>query len=606
MVKHLYPLLILFLSFTINLLAQEASIPTKFSQDGNLYQEANNASQVISEFKENQKCIVTNYLGNYTYKVKYKDMTGFVKDQFLFVNEQMMDLYFDHEEKQRKKAIEERKKRQEKVETIARKAQEEKELIEQKRRDSIAKIEAEAKRKLLEIRRRDSIAKAKIEQERLRIAQRKKDSIAQAIKEQNRLLVEKRRNDSIAKVKEEERKQLLIKRRNDSIAQVKAQQERLRMAQRKKDSIAKAIKEQNRILAEKRRNDSIAKADKALKLLRKRNDSIIKIKAQQKLGAEKRKKDSIAKAKQDQEKALELLRKHNDSVAKAKTELKKEIENKKKDSISKAKKAQEETLKLLRKRNDSVVKANKQAEKRKLEAFKKTNEEQLIKEEKRKYDSILIAQEQERKELFELKKMRDSIARAIEIERKELLELKKRDSIAKFNNQAQQTNRSTQEETPNKTRKKVAKQSALLDRMKFRDSCHYQINEYDRFYNITTIRTEPYSLGNNLTVELYRQNRKINVFFNYTGNLGCASYLPNQRSSVKVTLENNQTTVFYHSWDIECGEFLFKARLSNAQISALKKSPIKSILLRGTKDSKAISFIEYKEFFIDKLKCIEQ
>jgi hypothetical protein len=141
--------------------------------------------------------------------------------------------------------------------------------------------------------------------------------------------------------------------------------------------------------------------------------------------------------------------------------------------------------------------------------------------------------------------------------------------------------------------------------MKFRDSCHYQINDYDKFYNVTTVRTEAYTLSNNLTVELYRQNRKIDVFFNYDGDLGCASYLPNQRSSVKVTLENNITIAFYHSWDIECGQFLFKARLSNAQMNSLGESPIKSILLRGTEGSKQINYIQYKEFFIDKLKCIQ-
>ena len=142
--------------------------------------------------------------------------------------------------------------------------------------------------------------------------------------------------------------------------------------------------------------------------------------------------------------------------------------------------------------------------------------------------------------------------------------------------------------------------------MKYRDSCHYQINEYDKFYNITTIRTEAYSISNNLTVELYKQSRKENVFFNYSGDLGCASYLSNQRSSVKITLENNKVISFYHSWDIECGDiFNFKARLTATQINILKTSPIKSITLKGTEDSKEISFINYKEFFIDKLKCIE-
>ena len=54
MVKHIYPLLIFF-SFTLNLISQEAKISTKFSQDGNLYQTSTKASQTIAEFKENEK-----------------------------------------------------------------------------------------------------------------------------------------------------------------------------------------------------------------------------------------------------------------------------------------------------------------------------------------------------------------------------------------------------------------------------------------------------------------------------------------------------------------------------------------------------------------------
>jgi hypothetical protein len=37
----------------------------------------------------------------------------------------------------------------------------------------------------------------------------------------------------------------------------------------------------------------------------------------------------------------------------------------------------------------------------------------------------------------------------------------------------------------------------------------------------------------------------------------------------------------------------------------LKKTPIESITLRGTKYSRDITNVEYKEFFMDKLKCIE-
>jgi len=561
MVKHIYPLLILF-SFTLNLISQEAKISTKFSQDGNLYQTSTRASQTIAEFKENEKCIVTGYLGNYTYKIKYKDLVGFVKDQDLFVNEQMMDLYFDHEEKERDKAIQERKQKQEKADTILIQAAEEKKLIEQQRIDSMAKIENEAKSKLLEIKQNDSIAKVKEEQKIERIAQRKKDSINQAIKEQNRILAEKQKNDSITKAEDAAKKQLKIQKRNDSITQAKENQK------------------------------------KALEQLKKRNDSVVKVKAQQKIEAERKKNDSLTKVKEDKKKVLKELRKRNDSVAKGKEQQKTEAKRKKNDSLTQVKEDKKKALKELKKRNYSIAKAKAQEkaleEKRKKNTISQTKEEQsnrII--EKRRYDSIIKVRELETKQLIELRRQNDSIARIIEKERKELEALRNRTTIAKEAN----TSNSKEEEN---------KKATLLERIKYRDSCHYQINEYDRFYNITTIRTEPYTLNKNLTVELYKQGRKTNVFFNLSEDLGCATYLPNQRSSIKITLENNRIVNFYHSWDIECGElFLFKARLSSININILKKSPIKSIVIHGTQGYKEINFIEYKEFFIDKLKCIE-
>ena len=561
MVKHIYPLLILF-SFTLNLISQEAKISTKFSQDGNLYQTSTKASQTIAEFKENEKCIVTGYLGNYTYKIKYKDLVGFVKDQDLFVNEQMMDLYFDHEEKERDKAIQERKQKQEKADTILIQAAEEKKLIEQQRIDSMAKIENEAKSKLLEIKQNDSIAKVKEEQKIERIAQRKKDSINQAIKEQNRILAEKQKNDSITKAEDAAKKQLKIQKRNDSITQAKENQK------------------------------------KALEQLKKRNDSVVKVKAQQKIEAERKKNDSLSKVKEDKKKVLKELRKRNDSVAKGKEQQKTEAKRKKNDSLTQVKEDKKKALKELKKRNYSIAKAKAQEkaleEKRKKNTISQTKEEQsnrII--EKRRYDSIIKVRELETKQLIELRRQNDSIARIIEKERKELEALRNRTAIAKEAN----TSNSKEEEN---------KKATLLERIKYRDSCHYQINEYDRFYNITTIRTEPYTLNKNLTVELYKQGRKTNVFFNLSEDLGCATYLPNQRSSIKITLENNRIVNFYHSWDIECGElFLFKARLSSININILKKSPIKSIVIHGTQGYKEINFIEYKEFFIDKLKCIE-
>jgi len=74
---------------------------------------------------------------------------------------------------------------------------------------------------------------------------------------------------------------------------------------------------------------------------------------------------------------------------------------------------------------------------------------------------------------------------------------------------------------------------------------------------------------------------------------------------VKITLENNDVVTLYHTWDMDCGNFSFKVRLSNAKAEILKQSPIKSILLQGTEGNHEILDVYNNSFFIDCLKCIE-
>ena len=574
MLKHFY-LLLIFLSFSINLSAQDASISTKFSQDGNLFENADKFSNPIAKFKENEKCIVTAYLGNYTYKIKYKDLIGFVKDQFLIVNEQMMDLYFDHEEKQRLKAIEEKKKRQEKIKKIQSQVTEKEALIEQRRLDSIATMVEEKNRKITLL--------------------RKNDSIAQTLKEQNRLFEEKQKKDSIAKVIEQESMQLELKRKNDSIAK---ELEKQRTVQRKKDSTLQATREQNRLFEEKQKKDSIAKEIEKQRTVQRQKDSTLQaIREQNRLFAEKQKKDSIAKVIEQKRMQLELKRR-NDSIAK---ELEKQhIAQRKKDSTLQAIREQNRLFEEKQK-NDSIAKVIEQKRmqlelKRKNDSIAKAElEKQRIAQ--RQKDSTLQAIRKQNR-LFEEKQKKDSIANIIEQRKKIVVD----QAVKKQNEELVKKRRI---DSLDKAQEKIIKANEIAEKIKFRNTCHYQINEYDDFYKEKFIVIEPYDIAENLTAVLFRRGSSINLFLNLAENLGCASYLPNQRSSAKVTLENNQTIMFYHSWDIDCGNFGFKGKLSKDKIAKLKASPIKSITLKGTKSSAEITKIDYREFFIDKLKCIE-
>ena len=508
MIKYLF---IFSLSLLSNLFAQQKSIPTEFALEGNVYKNLDDTNESLAQFKEGDRCAVIDYIGKYTYKVKYKSWVGFVKDQFLVINEDVMDLFFDFEEKARLRAIEEKRIKQEKIKEASNNNTE---LIEKRKADSIA-IAIQAKKALqLEAKRKDSIAKIEEAKRIQQIEIAKAQALAKAKEEQRILLEEKRKADSIAIIIQAKKTLELEAKRKDSIAKIEEAKRFQQIEIAKAQALAKAKEEQRILLEEKRKADSIA----------------IAIQVKKTLQLEAKKKDSIAK-------------------------------------IEEAKRIQ-------------------QVEIAKAQALAKAKEEQrILLEEKRKVDSIAIA---------------------IQAQKTLQLEAKKKDPIAKIEEAKRiQANIAVENIPKVKTKEEEQKEKAALEKIKFRNTCHYQMNEFDNIYNQRIIRTEPYSINKKLTVELYRQGQSINIFFNLLEDLGCASYLPSNRSYVKVTLENNQKITFYHSWNIDCADFSFKGKMSNSQMINLKKSPIKSIFFKGTKHSSEVANIEYKEFFIDKLKCLD-
>jgi hypothetical protein len=241
----------------------------------------------------------------------------------------------------------------------------------------------------------------------------------------------------------------------------------------------------------------------------------------------------------------------------------------------------------------AAIKREEERKKEVQEIIRKSEEEKKKQEEQPLLNMIEEAEAQEREREDSIAKVKEDAQRFKEsqglLRKKQEAETRERereDSIAKISEKDKNT-------------------PETLERIEVRSTCHYVMNEFDPFYNIKTIRTEPYSISKNLTVELYRQGNSTNIFFNLLEDLGCASYLPSNRSYVKVYLENNDVITFYHSWNMDCGEFRFKGKLSGSETARLKKAPIKSIKLQGTKSFLEITNIDYKEFFLDKLTCID-
>ncbi len=476
--KHL---LFLFTSLSIisNLFSQEINIDTEFSQSGSLYENLiDNASQTLAIFKKNDKCIVINYLGENVYKVKYKQFEGFVKSEYLLVNDDMIDLVNAYEDKFRLEALQKEALRKKAVEENIRKSEEERK--EKARQDSIVRVREEEKkqRELQEIALKEQEAKNEIERQNSlskNIEEEKKQKELQEIaRKQQEIIDNNRKKDSINRIKQEEIKQLEL--------QKIAMKQELINEKRREDSISKVIQERNRL---KKIEETAIKEQEAI------NHNI--------------RQDSINRIKQEEKIQMELQ----------KAAMKQELINE-------------------RRREDSIARIT-QSGKRSME------QEEIIE----KKDEQLI------------------------------------EFIGKNND------------------------NSTSERTEFRNTCHYVINEFDPFYSIKTIRTEPYWINENLNIELFKQGQSQNIFFNLNDNLGCASYFSNGRSYVKVILENNDIITIYHSWEMDCENFSLKGKLTASNIEKLKKSPIKSMSLHGTKKSIDITNISYREFFIDKLDCIE-
>ncbi|WP_222611758.1 hypothetical protein, partial [Seonamhaeicola algicola] len=129
--------------------AQDVSISSRFSQEGKLYKNVdetkNQLTKPIASFKEGQKCIVIAYLGNDNYKIQFKDWVGLVTIEDLEVNDAIEDLYFDFQDKEHERRIQEEEARRQKLYQIVNKDKIEKE---KRRLDSIAKVEAAERKRI--------------------------------------------------------------------------------------------------------------------------------------------------------------------------------------------------------------------------------------------------------------------------------------------------------------------------------------------------------------------------------------------------------------------------------------------------------------------------
>jgi len=137
---------------------------------------------------------------------------------------------------------------------------------------------------------------------------------------------------------------------------------------------------------------------------------------------------------------------------------------------------------------------------------------------------------------------------------------------------------------------------------KQKHECAFTTNEVDVFDKVKIIRTSAQWIADGLHITLYARGTKKEVIFSAI-DLGCTSSYKNNRSWVKVMLENNDVLTFYHSRELDCGSFELWGNISNSEIIRLKESPIKAIKMEGTEYNHTITEFDWPTFFIDQLKC---
>lgn len=146
---------------------------------------------------------------------------------------------------------------------------------------------------------------------------------------------------------------------------------------------------------------------------------------------------------------------------------------------------------------------------------------------------------------------------------------------------------------------------------KILNDCNYAKNEVDEFDGFTKVFTDVYNLMNKslsigeFSVELRKIDDSRYIWFHSSQDLGCASSYENNKSYVKIKLENDDILTFYHIGDVDCRDFSLVARLSQSDISRLKQSSIKTLRLSGTDYQHDIDSIKWSTFFFDKLDCIK-
>ena len=599
----------------------QETVTTRFVESGVLKASLKNDSKAVATFKVNEECAVVNYVGQNTYKIKYKDSVGFVADNFLDINDAMMDLMYDYEEKAFEALL----------------------LAEEQRKNKIREI-LEAKERHI----KDSIAKQNaklaLENEKNNRVKFVNDSLARTEKEKKlREIINRQRYiDSIAKTKQQvaplqksqsaqvtgqlpvvndTSKHVVVSTTSPQTpAPVTKQLDTALTVVYAEPSLSESTSVNNLAVnielpskAELKNNklDSIANSDQPKFLLYK----------QQQLNLENTPKDynldidaeaAIAKLEDLKKREAELsanldtYKKKQDSVNSIVWHLQNTLDN-----INKTEKKQDMAF-VAKLKQDSITAAKakaagfflvRQDEKLKDEKALFYKKKQDFKNERATIQSRLDAQENYKKRTSYKVWLTKQKLGSVTAEKSELEALIKRLELGTAVS-SQMDKPQTVELTNVSPQIQGSPEAKEMNNAVLLDSCEYKVNKFDKYYQIWTKHTKAYPIANALTAEVYMQGYKTSLFLKTTEDLGCAVYRSKTETFAEIKLQNEDVVILYHTWGMTCGEFVLKCDLTKDQLEALKANPLTSITIKGAKAAYAPQAV-YNDILIKLFKCIE-
>jgi len=159
---------------------------------------------------------------------------------------------------------------------------------------------------------------------------------------------------------------------------------------------------------------------------------------------------------------------------------------------------------------------------------------------------------------------------------------------------------------------KNAESALENERNAYFNECNYTTDGIDEFTGKRRKITKYYSVdkfnvygASGLRIRFRKNGNTKYLQIESAADLGCTSSYSTDKSHVKFKLENGDIVTFYHIDDVNCSNFELLGKLTESDIQRLKKSPIKTVRLTGTKSYFDIKDIFFKEFFIKKLDCIK-